>query len=287
MSRALTTLLALVAAVLLASPSWAQDASPTDDDDSAAASEAPPESPAEGSSAASSGPSEAEAPAAVEETKALFESEENTELVNRLLNSRLLQTDWVLWFLLAIFVLCGVVIAWKTVFFVLNSRRARQLRVALLQLVAGGELEDFQTALEEQEGVEASVLKHSLRFAANGADTVEQQMDVALVSGKQRMEVGLTFLGTVGANAPFVGLYGTVGGIIRAFRDLSSQSEAGISAVIAGIAEALVATAVGLLVAIPAVVAFNYLQRQVKKATASSQAINQQVLFRLRAEQDE
>jgi biopolymer transport protein ExbB len=91
----------------------------------------------------------------------------------------------------------------------------------------------------------------------------------------------------VGSNAPFVGLYGTVGGIIRAFRDLSSSAEAGISSVIAGIAEALVATAVGLLVAIPAVVAFNYLQRQVKKAVGASQALNQQVLFRLRSEADE
>ena len=213
--------------------------------------------------------------------------EQNSELVNRLLNSRLLQTDWVLWFLLILLGICILVIAWKTVYFVTNSKRATSLRQAVVQLVAGGPSEDFKRDLESHEGVEASVLKHALRFADNGADTVEQQMDIALDAGKQRMEFGLTFLGTVGANAPFVGLYGTVGGIIRAFRDLSASADAGISSVIAGIAEALVATAIGLLVAIPAVVAFNYLQRQVKRAVSSSRAINQQVLFVLRAEQDE
>ena len=213
------------------------------------------------------------------------EHAQNSELVNRLLNSRLLQTDWVLWFLLLLLGICILVIAWKTVYFITNTRRAAELRKAVVALVAGGSVEDFESTLAEQEGVEASVMKHALRFRANGSDTVAQQMDIAVSSSKQRMEYGHTFLGTVGSNAPFVGLYGTVGGIIRAFRDLSSSSEAGISAVIAGIAEALVATAVGLLVAIPAVVAFNYLQRQVKKAVSSSEALNQQVLFRLRADE--
>ncbi len=214
--------------------------------------------------------------------------EQNSELVTRLLNSRLLQTDWVLWFLLVILAACVLVIAWKVVYFVTNSRRTDRLRKDVSKLIGGGDFDDFSSELKDHEGVEASVLRHALRFSANGPDTVEQQMDVALTAGKQRMEFGLTFLGTVGANAPFVGLYGTVGGIIRAFRDLSASADAGISSVIAGIAEALVATAVGLLVAIPAVVAYNYLTRQVKKAVGSSSSLNQQVLFRLRTgQQDE
>lgn len=213
--------------------------------------------------------------------------EQNSELVTRLLNSRLLQTDWVLWFLLIILAACVLVIAWKIVYFVTNSRRTNRLRKDVGRLIGGGPIDDFSVALKEHEGVEASVLKHALRFSPNGPDTVEQQMDVALSAGKQRMEFGLTFLGTVGANAPFVGLYGTVGGIIRAFRDLSASADAGVSSVIAGIAEALVATAVGLLVAIPAVVAYNYLTRQVKKAVSSSSSLNQQVLFRLRAGEDD
>ena len=215
------------------------------------------------------------------------ESAENSELVEQLLNSRLLQTEWVLYLLLGLFAAALVVVAWKTVYFVLNAIRTAELRGSVSKLVGGGDLEAFRTALDDHKGVEATVLQHSMRYVDNGADVVEQQMDVALAKSKQRMEVGLTFLGTLGANAPFIGLYGTVGGIVKAFRDLSETAEgAGISAVISGIAEALVATAVGLLVAIPAVVAFNYLQRQVKKSVSSSNALNAQVLFRLRAEDD-
>ena len=214
-------------------------------------------------------------------------SAENSELVQRLLNSRLLHTDWVLYFLLAVFAIGVVVVLWKIVYFAMNAARARTARARVTELVAGGEWTAFTEGIEAVEGVEASVIKQALRFEANGPDVVEQQMEIALAAGKQRMDLGLTFLGTVGANAPFVGLYGTVGGIVKAFRDLSSETEAGLSAVIAGIAEALVATAIGLIVAIPAVVAYNYLQKQVKKTMNSSSAMNKQVLFRLRAAEEE
>ena len=74
----------------------------------------------------------------------------------------------------------------------------------------------------------------------------------------------LSWLATIGSNAPFVGLFGTVLGIIRAFHDLSQAGTQGSAAISSGISEALVATAVGLFVAIPAVVAYNYFQREVK-----------------------
>jgi biopolymer transport protein ExbB len=72
------------------------------------------------------------------------------------------------------------------------------------------------------------------------------------------------FLGTLGNNAPFIGLFGTVLGIIKAFHDLAGGQAGGPSVVMAGISEALVATAVGLIVAIPAVVAFNIFSRRVR-----------------------
>ena len=213
-------------------------------------------------------------------------SAENTEIVQRLLDSRLLHTDWVLYFLLGIFVVGAVVTAWKIVYFILNAVRARALKARVGDLVRGSALDTFIEDVKELPGIEAGVLRQALAFAPNGADVVEQQMEVELARGKQRMELGLTFLGTVGANAPFVGLYGTVGGIVKAFRDLSAETEAGLSSVIAGIAEALVATAIGLIVAIPAVVAYNYLQKQVKKTLSTSHGINKQVLFRLRAAEE-
>ncbi len=88
----------------------------------------------------------------------------------------------------------------------------------------------------------------------------------------------LGVLGTLGNNAPFIGLFGTVLGIIKAFADLSRNSGGGAGAVMAGISEALVATAVGLMVAIPAVIAFNFFQAQVRKTLTRVDAIAHMVL---------
>ncbi len=82
------------------------------------------------------------------------------------------------------------------------------------------------------------------------------------------LERNLTFLASVGSNAPFIGLFGTVLGIIRAFADLVGNLDGGADVVMAGISEALVATAVGIFVAVPAVVAYNAFQRQVDKLEA-------------------
>jgi biopolymer transport protein ExbB/TolQ len=78
-----------------------------------------------------------------------------------------------------------------------------------------------------------------------------------------KLERYLSILGTLGNIAPFIGLFGTVVGIIRAFRDLAVSGSGGPSVVAAGISEALITTAAGLVVAIPAVIAYNYFLRRV------------------------
>ncbi len=88
--------------------------------------------------------------------------------------------------------------------------------------------------------------------------------DSLVADARLKAESRLSWLATIGANAPFVGLFGTVLGIIRAFHDLSTQGTQGSAVVSSGISEALVATAVGLFVAIPAVVGYNFFQRKVK-----------------------
>lgn len=208
----------------------------------------------------------------------------NSEIVDRLLNSRLLQTDWVLYFLLGLVAVGTVVVLWKIVFFVLNAVRARDVRAAVGEFVRSGDVEALEQRIQDNGAEEAKVLRAGLAYRPVGTDAVEQQLDVALARRKRAVEVGLTFLGTIGANAPFLGLYGTVGGIVKAFRDLSGDSEGGVNAVIAGIAEALVATAVGLVVAIPAVVAYNYLSKQVGGVVGSADGLNKQVLLRLRGQ---
>jgi biopolymer transport protein ExbB/TolQ len=84
------------------------------------------------------------------------------------------------------------------------------------------------------------------------------------------MQRNLSFLGTLGPMAPFIGLFGTVLGIIGAFNNLAVNPQGGIGVVMAELSEALVATAAGLLVAIPAVVVYNVLQRTVQRRLAGA-----------------
>ncbi len=106
-----------------------------------------------------------------------------------------------------------------------------------------------------------------LRELRRGTHAVSETMLSVKARERLRLERYLPVLGTLGANAPFIGLLGTVLGIIKAAHDMS-QAQANqlgaANAVMAGVFEALVATAVGLFVAIPAVVAFNYFQRRVR-----------------------
>ena len=95
----------------------------------------------------------------------------------------------------------------------------------------------------------------------------------AVVRARLAWDKNLHILATIGNNAPFVGLFGTVLGIIKAFHDLSEQTGTGPQTVTSGISEALVATAVGLLVAIPAVIAFNLFQRRVKSGLLQAEAL--------------
>lgn len=115
---------------------------------------------------------------------------------------------------------------------------------------------------------------HFRRTTSENVSTapLDQLASDSLLRSKVALEKNLPFLATIGSNAVFVGLFGTVLGIIKAFHDLS-QSGSGAQAVMSGISEALVATAVGLMVAIPAVVAFNLFQKQVRKKLTEGEAL--------------
>jgi len=121
------------------------------------------------------------------------------------------------------------------------AERSKKSHIA--KVVATG-LSEFQasTGLSEQEVIEAS--QRGL------------ERSVAIVHAE--LKRGLGGLATIGATAPFVGLFGTVVGIINAFKGIAAAKATGLSAVAGGIAEALVATALGLFVAVPAVWAYNY-----------------------------
>jgi len=94
---------------------------------------------------------------------------------------------------------------------------------------------------------------------------VQRQMRVAQVREIERLEGGLALLATIGSTSPYVGLFGTVWGIMNAFISIGAMKQASLAAVAPGIAEALIATAVGLFAAIPAVIAYNFFTRSVEQ----------------------
>lgn len=137
----------------------------------------------------------------------------------------------------------------------------------LLQSYSLNELEDLA---KNKDSLPGRALSYGLRHVkAEGDQGLAEVFNSFLMIEKPKLEKNLNFLATVGSNAPFVGLLGTVLGIMKAFSDLSQSAGAGNEAVMSGIAHALVATAVGLFVAIPAVIGYNYFQKLVRQSLQS------------------
>jgi len=111
-----------------------------------------------------------------------------------------------------------------------------------------------------------------------GIDNIERAMKRATSQQITRLERSLTFLATTASATPFIGLFGTVWGIMNAFRGLSTTQSSSIQAVAPGIAEALVATAAGLVAAIPAVVAYNHFARQIRVLSAEMENFSSEFL---------
>jgi len=138
---------------------------------------------------------------------------------------------------------------------------------------------------EEGDGFEGHVLAAGLRAGRlGGSEAAEEAMAATLSAEQEGLDSRLNIIGTVGANAPFVGLLGTVLGIVKAFQDLALDSSEGTSAVMTGISEALIATAVGLLVAIPAVVLYNALTRRNESILRRLEQTARVVLLQLEVE---
>jgi biopolymer transport protein ExbB len=148
-------------------------------------------------------------------------------------------------------------------------------------LLAAGDWPDAAARCESTPGFEPRVLLAGLGQAHRGRQAAEEAMEAERIRLGQFLEKRLGFLGTLGANAPFIGLFGTVLGIIHAFKDLALTEGGGGPAVMSGIAEALVATAVGLLVAIPAVMAYNFFHRRLHAILERSQRLSRILLIYL------
>ena len=126
----------------------------------------------------------------------------------------------------------------------------------------------FSSAMQEWRRANSSgLVSKGDNFKASLAQRIDRGMGVAITREVGRLERGMTFLASIGSVAPFIGLFGTVWGIMNSFSAIAASKNTSLAVVAPGIAEALFATALGLLAAIPAVAAYNKFSNDIEKVT--------------------
>lgn len=144
------------------------------------------------------------------------------------------------------------------------SASSSDIAKSFKSLIATQELDRIETLTKNSSSIESRALECGLNFVQKrGAEGLDELFNSFKAVERPGLEKNLNVLGTIASNAPYVGLLGTVMGIMKAFNDLANAPGQGNEVVMAGIGHALVSTAIGLAVAIPAVIAFNYFQKQV------------------------
>lgn len=198
---------------------------------------------------------------------------------------------WVLWLMIGLSVI-SVAIILERLWLFLSMRDdlavlARDLRAALMTSTAAA-----LDRMKRSPSAEAAVVVAGLTMHAHGVKAAEQAMEGAAALQRTKLQKRLTYLATVGNNAPFIGLFGTVIGVMGAFKELdrsglTAVAEDGVNKSVMGeISEALVATAVGIAVAIPAVAANNYFQRATSRTLANTEALTKVLLAHMSSTYD-
>lgn len=189
-----------------------------------------------------------------------------------------LGADWVLWVLIGLSVVSvGVMIdrgLWLRQRDTNTETFLREVRGAFQR----DELERLQTKYKDNLSIPVHVALRGIAERDKGPDAVAEAMHAERARWRRGADRNLMLLGTLGNNVPFIGLFGTVLGVISAFQNLTVKSAEAEAQTLAAIAEALVATAVGLLVAVPAVIAFNTFTRKIKLIMGSADEVAHSVL---------
>ena len=194
--------------------------------------------------------------------------------------------SWVMWLLIGLSVISVAIMLERGWFYFSLRDDIPRLAADLRQKLRAGDAEDALRILEASPSAEAAVVVAGLREADHGMKAADEAMQGAAALQRMKLERRLAYLGTLGNNAPFIGLFGTVIGVVQAFEQLGKQgmttaasaTSAAPQQVMAAIAEALVATAVGLVVAIPAVAMYNLYQRISRSILANTDALSHVLL---------
>jgi biopolymer transport protein TolQ len=198
-------------------------------------------------------------------------------LTERLFNIAQGGAEAILWLLLIVSVISIGIILERFISLRAISNRSKRVKLRMKDALQSNNLEEVEEIAKDRESLEGRAMAYGLRYAREaGTGGLPEIFNTFALLERPTLDRSLNFLATIGSNAPFVGLLGTVLGIMKAFRDLSQNSAgAGNQVVMLGIAEALVSTAVGLVVAIPAVIAYNAFSKQVRSSLQSLESVKE------------
>ena len=199
-------------------------------------------------------------------------------ITQKFLSISLLGTEWILCILILFSIISWAIILERFIFLKRKIGDVPKMESKIQGFLQQGELGKTLQVLEGDPSSPASVAAKLIRHVTKKWIHVEEYMAIVLSQEKLQLESRIAFLGTIVSIAPFVGLLGTVLGIINAFHGLSLNKQGG-DLVMAGVSEALVATALGLFIAIPAAAAYNYFVRMVKKIIVSSENFSRFLLI--------
>jgi biopolymer transport protein ExbB len=205
-------------------------------------------------------------------------------ITEHILAFTLLGSEWVLWLLVFLSILSVAVMVERAIAMSGRTPDFETLSEKLHRALASGDNKAAREILGAPGCPEVRVALCGLDELSRGSTAAIEAMASARSRERFALEKHLGVLGTLGNNAPFIGLFGTVIGIIKAFADLAKNQGGGAAVVMSGIAEALVATAVGLMVALPAVVAFNIFQGRIRRTMGRVDALAHMILTGIREE---
>jgi biopolymer transport protein ExbB len=199
-------------------------------------------------------------------------------LGEQLLGLTLVGANWVFWLLIVLSMVSVAVMVERAIRLAGRPIDLDAFGKELIDSLSQGDVNGARKFLKSRRSPEVDVVTSGVEQFERGPAAVSAAMAGAKSKLRIDLERNLGVLGTLGNNAPFIGLFGTVLGIIKAFADLARNQGGGAATVMSGISAALVATAVGLMVAIPAVVAFNYFQSRVRRTLGRVDAVAHLIL---------
>jgi biopolymer transport protein ExbB/TolQ len=204
-------------------------------------------------------------------------------LVQRLLSLPVFRSEWVLWLLLGLSLLSVAVMVERWFFYRRRKIDSEAVRGEFTKDLDKGDFDAAAKLLARHNAMETNVALAGLRGYDKGPESVDELLAGALSRSKSEYERRLSILATLASNSPYIGLFGTVLGIVHSFKEMSKDIANASAGVMSGIAEALIATAVGLLVAIPAVVAYNVYKGMVKDAVTNTDGLTRVLMAELKS----